>query len=421
MGYVLCVVGGQSGDEGKGKVLDILSAKCDVAAKGLGASTLGQSLEHEGLRHTLHILPVASIHAKTCVLGAGVLIDPFLLIDEIRRLSEKGIRPRLVISPGAHLIMEWHIALDRSQGQGFSHAGVGPSMQSVAGESAVRASDLVSEDLAHRLRTAARMHLIRLVGYHPMFAKYRYLSLQSIAQLKSAGLAKTFASYVALARKNYSRAAAALGQYVKDEQPVIRKAKFLLVEGTRGSRQDALHGSFAPSQLQTIAAAQAAGLGIGPKAVGDVLGVFKAYESAPQAHGQSETEKSLRKLGAEFETQTGRPKSCGWFDIDEARKATALNSFTWSAVTKLDVLDRFTEIRVIEAGREKIFEGWQADTTGCRSYAGLPSKAKAYLAYIEKRTAPLAIVSVGPSTEETIITPAFMKRLSERKIQWSTA
>lgn len=433
MSYILSIVGGQFGDEGKGKITDLLAEKAQVVARSAGGNNAGHTIVKDGKKYAFHLLPSGVLYEDTVnVIGAGVKIDPLVLMKEIKGLRDSGVQPNLRIAPEAHVIMEWHIALDvgseKSLGDekiGTTGRGVGPATASTAErKTALRVTDLINDDLPSNIWRIGMMLLPRLVEHHPRFGKFQQMPLSDILKLNDAELKKEFQDYTNGLVKRYKEAAEFLSEYVADTVHYVNNEKgFILCEGAQGTMLDPLHGTF-PDVTSThpISGGLCVGLGIGPTKVNDVLGVFKAYETRV-GEGPFATElndrdgEQLRKLGAEFGTTTGRPRRCGWLNMDQAKYAISINGCTWVAITKMDVLDRFDEIKVFHDGKYKKFTGWKKDITRCRGWDSLPMQAQTFLNFIQTNMGRIAMVSVGPSREETIINPEFAEHLKVHGIK----
>jgi len=430
MGYVLSVVGGQFGDEGKGKITDLLASKANVVARSAGGNNAGHTIVKDGKKHAFHLLPSGVLYSHvTNIIGAGVKVDPLTLISELKKLDHK---PNLLISPKANLIMEWHVAFDtgseKSLGDdkiGTTGRGVGPCCESTANrKTAVRIRDLLSPRLASTIENVAALLIPKLVQFHPRFAKFKSLSMEQITSISDDKLKEELESYTAEIIEKYEAASEILKPYIGDVTEFLDKGHdFILGEGAQGAMLDPLHGTF-PDVTSThpISGGLCVGLGIGPTAVNDVLGIFKAYETRvgegifPTELNDATGEK-LRKLGAEFGTTTGRPRRCGWFNLDEAKYVQKINGLTWMVITKLDILDNFDEIKVFTGTKYKSFKGWKTDTTKCARWEDLPEEAMVYLEFLQKELCQLAIVSVGPSDDETIVMPEFNEHLKENGVK----
>ncbi len=433
MTYVLSIIGGQFGDEGKGKITDMLAKSADVVARSGGGNNAGHTIVKDGKKFAFHLLPSGVLYDHTInIIGPGVKLDPLKLLEEIEGLKKQGISPNLKISPRAHLIMDWHREFDKGaearlgdQKIGTTGCGVGPSTEATANRKAsLRAQDLASDDFPQKLRSVLNLLLTRLVEYHPSFKKFQKLSIETILRCEDKDLIDGLEDYAKKIEEMYLSAIKTLKPLVTEIISIVhdKKHKFLLGEGAQGAMLDPLLGTF-PDVTSThpTAGGMCIGLGIGPLDIDDVMGIFKAYETRVGS-GPFETElfdqdgEKLRDIGREFGTTTGRPRRCGWFNLDEARYVCQINSISWITLTKLDVLDDFDSIKVLVDGRYKEFPGWNKDLGSCRDWEDLPSEAKAYIEFLKKELGDISIISVGPSVEQTIIMPAFKKRLESFKI-----
>jgi len=413
--YVLTTAGGQFGDEGKGKITDMLAEHADIVARSCGSHDADHTISKSGTKHSLHILPSGVFYKNALnVIGAGVLVDPVLLLEELKALQSHSIFPNLGISPHARLIMEWHIAFEHKTGYGAYTCAQTPR------EAVIRAKDLLSPKLSEKIRQSAGLLLAWLVESHPRFEKFRKLPMDELHS--DAELSEELDVYAAEIAEKYEDTADELQEYIHDAE---LDCNFLLGEGVQGTMVDPLHGTF-PDVVPThpIAGGFCTGLGMGPTAVDDVLGFFKAYETRIgeglfPTELRDETGECLRKHGAEFTTTDGRPRRCGWFNLEQAQNAARLNGMTWMAVTKLDVLDQLAAVKVFTGKLYKEFKGWESPTTGCRSWEELPEEAKVFLEYIQKELCPMAFVSVGPAREQTIVMPEFAEHLAAKGISMS--
>ena len=434
MGYCLCIVGGQFGDEGKGKITDILAEHADAVARSAGGNNAGHTIVKDGIKYAFHLLPSGVLYKHTLnLIGPGVKLDPIVLIRELDNLQEKGIRPNLRIAANTHLIMDWHVAIDAGSEKqlgkdkiGTTGRGVGPCSASTAErKTALRAMDLIGPGLEQKINKIVSMMLPDLVMHHPRFGSFRSMSMKGIQEQDDPRLKEEMRAYVKDMLQKYSQAGKRLSSYITGgfvdivNDPDIN---FLLGEGAQGTMLDPLHGTF-PDVTSThpIAGGMCTGLGIGPTKVDDVLGVLKAYETRV-GEGIFPTElhdkagERMREIGGEYGTTTGRPRRCGWFNLSEAKYVAKVNGLTWAVITKMDVLDDFETIKVGIEDKEgyvsyKEFPGWQENISKCKRYEDLPKDAKDYVDFLEKETCPIAMVSVGPERSQTIIMPKFREHL----------
>jgi adenylosuccinate synthase len=419
------IVGGQWGDEGKGKVVDLLSAGYPVVIRYNGGHNAGHTVRFGDRRFALHLIPSGVIHASvTCYLAAGMVIDPTFLVSEIDRLAAEGIgtEGRVFVSPRASLILPTHQALDGVREQaagsakiGTTGRGIGPAYQDQAQRRGLRAYLLADgKRLAAEARALMDEHnreLVSLYGAAPVDVD---------AALESLG-----------------RAAEWIAPLLKEVGPEIRRhvaaGQPILFEGAQGVLLDRWWGTYPfVTSSDCLPATAAASCGISPQLLGPVVGVLKAYVTRVGS-GPFPTELSdaigdgLRERGAEFGTTTGRPRRCGWFDAVAARFAAHTAGIDAIALTKLDVLDTLATIKVavayelpdgttldsvpadpalVAAARPRYEErrGWQASTAGLTHATELPPAARDYLRYLERHVGvPIVLVSTGPRREETMV------------------
>ena len=419
-GSCTVVVGCQWGDEGKGKVVDVLAADADVIARYQGGANAGHTV-HAGDQHfVLHQVPSGILHPdKRCLLGNGVVVDLAQFFAEIDGLVERGLDPRgrIGLSTRAHVVFPYHQALDLAAEEaaerkiGTTGRGIGPAYEAKTGRRGVRVADLLDPR-----RGAER------VGRGIAWARDRLRELGA-----DPGLAGTVEEAMAVAAR-----VPGVATDVGDEIAcALAAGKRVLLEGAQGTALDVDHGTYPyVTSSNTTAGAAAVGAGIGPTAIDSVVGVVKAYTTRvgngplPTAFSPGMDER-VRELGGEFGATTGRPRRCGWFDAVVVAYAARVNGLTGIAVTKLDVLDTLPEIRVATAYRgggggetpfpptswelervEPVYEtlpGWRRPTTGIRTLSGLPRNARAYLERIEELVAtPIAMVSVGTRRSQVI-------------------
>ena len=405
MGRYVVVLGAQWGDEGKGKIVDMLAAKASVVVRFQGGHNAGHTLVLNGQRTALHLVPSGILHPGTrCMLGNGVAVSPHALLREIEGLEAAGVsvRERLTISPACPLLLPSHAALDiaqeaRRQGQrlGTTGCGIGPAYEDKAARRGLRCGDLSDpERLAEGIR--------ELVAYHN-FLLVEYYGAESvdIPALIDACL----------------RHGEALRPMLADVGEALHRARDdnVLFEGAQGSELDLDHGTYPfVTSSNTTAAAAALGSGCGPLHLDAVLGVTKSYATRVGA-GPFATELSdaigaaLLERGQEYGTTTGRQRRCGWLDAAALSRAVRINSITGLALTKLDVLDAFERIALCVAhdGERPVYEtmpGWQESTAGMNALAQLPDTARAYIERIEALTGvPVDLVSTGQDRAATAI------------------
>ncbi len=419
------VIGAQWGDEGKGKVVDLLTEYADVVVRFQGGNNAGHTLVVGGEKTILHLIPAGILHrGKSCVIGNGVVIDPEVIIGEIDKLKQRGFLQddsQLVVSLDAHVIMPWHKALDIAREQsagegkiGTTGRGIGPTYEDKVARRGLRIRDLVEEErLARKVKErlpAARDELRRL-GADADFD-------ETAVVRKYADLGRRLARYATDASLWLHRA--------------ITAGKSLLFEGAQGTMLDVDHGTYPfVTSSNTVASNAATGSGIGPTQLDYVIGIAKAY-STRVGGGPYPTElkdatgELLRKVGVEFGATTGRPRRTGWFDAVALRYAARVNGLDGLAITKLDVLTGFPEIKIAVAYRvggktveempsdlevlercEAVYEslpGWPDKLDGTRRWEDLPPNARAYLGRLAQLSGvKLMAVSVGPERGETIL------------------
>ena len=415
------LLGLQWGDEGKGKIVDVLTPKYDIIARFQGGPNAGHTLIFDGKKHVLHTIPSGVFRPGTKnVVGNGVVIDPVIFKREITQLLEAGVDPRpdLLISRRAHLITPTHRLLDAASEQakgkakiGSTLKGIGPTYMDKTGRNGLRVGDLTSGKFNERYQALRKKHL----GLLQQFPDFEF-DLESV-------------------ETEWMEAAMELGQLqLIDTEHYLNEAldagKRVLAEGAQGTMLDIDFGTYPfVTSSNTIAAGACNGLGVGPGRIGEVIGIFKAY-CTRVGSGPFPTElldatgEALRQAGGEFGATTGRPRRCGWLDLVQLRYACRVNGVTQLAMMKADVLSGFDEIPVCHSyqyegatthnlpyGIEpdevtpdyKNHGGWQEDLTGATLESALPASLTNYIAMVEKEMAtPISIVSVGPDRAQTI-------------------
>jgi adenylosuccinate synthase len=415
----IAVLGAQWGDEGKGKIVDLLTPNFSIVARYQGGHNAGHTVYAGGRKFVLRLLPSGILHdGITCVIGNGVVVDPQALFEEIDELASAGIAAgsRLVVSDKAHLILPYHKELDllseARRGErkiGTTSRGIGPAYEDKIARRGVRVGDLanpaaLAEAVEHNV--AARNRLIA----GPSMDARQVLADLGRAWERMRPWVRDVSVFLAAARK---------------------EGRAIMFEGAQGTLLDIDHGTYpyVTSSNATIGGV-CTGLGVGPRAIDKVLGVAKAYttrvgEGPLPTELTGEIGNRLRETGQEFGAVTGRPRRCGWYDAVAVRHACRVNGLDALALTKLDVLDGLTELKVCTAYKcrgvvldempgdlsqlaacEPIYEsiqGWTAPTRGVREYDALPREARAYIARLEEITGvPAAIVSTGSGRDETI-------------------
>jgi adenylosuccinate synthase len=417
----LVVVGAQWGDEGKGKVVDLVAERADMVVRYAGGANAGHTLRVAGQKLVTHLLPSGVMHPTVrCVLGAGMVISPDVLVDEIRTCEGRGldVRRRLVVSGRAHVTFPFQAAIDRASNAGpraigTTGRGIGPTYSDKAARIGVTLRDFVGFD-----RPEARASIEALVDVWAARAKG--------TDAEAPTMARTLAWIEPLARE----LAPLLGDASTTAWHAIRANKRVVFEGAQGALLDLDHGTYPfVTSSNTIAGGACTGTGIGPTAIDTVLGITKAY-CTRVGNGAFPTEalgadgERLREIGEEFGATTGRPRRCGWLDLPALRYAARVNGLTHLAVTKLDVLAGLDAVPVCVSYRidgriyedlpiddlataEPVFEhweGWDSTVAAARAMEDLPRAARRYLVDLEARVGvPVAIVSVGADREATIV------------------
>jgi adenylosuccinate synthase len=419
---VMAIVGAQWGDEGKGKIIDELASHTDFVVRYQGGGNAGHRVVFGEKEFAFHLIPAGILHPHvTCIVGNGVVIDPRGLIAELEQLRQLGVdTSRLYISERAHVVMPYHVILDRleEEGRGLEKIGtvlrgIGPAYVDKYSRVGIRMADLLDVDhfrakLASVLAHKNRM-ITQIYGQPP-------LSLEEI-----------HTEYVGYAQQLRSR--------IVDAQVMLHKAykegRSILLEGAQGALLDVDFGTYPfVTSSSTIAGNAATGTGLPPRSIQHVLGIYKAYitrvGSGPMPTELFDKEgERLREVGHEYGTTTGRTRRCGWFDVVVGRFVARLNGFDSVAIMKLDVLDQMPTVKICTsyklgsreltsppadltefASCEPIYEelpGWQTSTRGVTTWSDLPENAQLYLKRIESLLeTPIALVSVGPGRGETI-------------------
>ncbi|MCC0175796.1 adenylosuccinate synthase [Waterburya agarophytonicola K14] len=417
------VIGAQWGDEGKGKITDLLSRSADVVVRSQGGVNAGHTVVVAEQTFKLHLIPSGILYPKTeCIIGSGTVIDPQVLIEEIEQLKALGVTvDNLNISQTAHVTMPYHREIDKaseeSRGEykiGTTGRGIGPTYADKSERTGIRVLDLMNPE-----------HLRKQLGWT---INYKNVILEKLYNLPPLDPEKVIAEYLKYAEF--------LRPFVIDSSlkiyEAVKEKKNILFEGAQGTLLDLDHGTYPyVTSSNPIAGGACVGAGVGPTTIDRVIGVAKAYTTRV-GEGPFPTELNdnvgelLGNKGAEFGTTTGRRRRCGWFDAVIGRYAVRINGLDCLAITKLDVLDELPEIEICVAYEidgeichhfptnasqfanckpvYKTLPGWQESTTGCRSLSDLPHNALNYLKYLaELMKVPIAIVSVGPGRDQTII------------------
>ncbi len=427
------IVGTQWGDEGKGKIVDLFTEKFDVIARAQGGHNAGHTVMIDGVQYILHLIPSGILHReKSCVVGNGVIIDPFALLEELQMLDDFGLAGRLHISNRCHLIMPYHRAVESAEEErlgekkiGTTSRGIGPCYEDKIGRRGIRIADLQTPDI-FREKVAANVEFKN----------------QILAGVYGAGTLDAEEIY-----DSYMAVVSGILPFVTDTAEYLNSAisdgKSVLFEGAQGTLLDVDHGTypFVTSSNATSGGA-CTGTGVGPSKIDGVVGISKAYTTRVGG-GPFPTELDdrigsyVREKGAEFGASTGRPRRCGWFDAMVVRYSCMVNAVDTLVITKLDVLDGVEELKICTGYSyrgehlqffptgietldevEPIFEshpGWGSDTSGVREYNDLPENARKYLSRLaELVNTDVSVISVGPDRQETVIvqdSPYLARRL----------
>ena len=430
MGKNVVVLGSQWGDEGKGKIVDLLTEKAAAVARFQGGHNAGHTLVVDGKTTVLHLIPSGILReGVTCFIGNGVVLAPDALLKEMKELEDNNVpvRERLRISPNCPLIMPYHVALDqareakRGTGKiGTTGRGIGPAYEDKVARRAIKLADLFRDDLEEKLRNLIEYHNFQLTQYY---------------KVDAIDFDETFK----LCQEWKEEIKGMVTDVTEDLNQLRLAGKNLMFEGAQGSLLDVDHGTYPyVTSSNTTAGGVSSGSGLGPLHLDYVLGITKAYTTRVGA-GPFPTElvydaandvgdaigKHLGTVGSEFGASTGRQRRCGWFDAEILRRSVDVNSLSGICLTKLDVLDGLEEVKICvgyEAADsgcvgssdalafealKPIYEtmpGWSESTFGAKSMAQLPANAIAYVKRIEQLIdCPIDIVSTGPDREETIV------------------
>ncbi len=417
---VQVVIGTQWGDEGKGKVVDVLTPGYDLIARFQGGPNAGHSLEFNNIKHVLHNIPSGIFREGILnIIGNGVVIDPVIFKEEADSIEKLGIdlTKNLYISKKAHLILPSHRILDAaseaSKGKskiGSTLKGIGPTYMDKTGRNGLRIGDILGDDFKEKYNALLNKHkeLLKIYDFEFDIKKYEEGWWEGIAALRKF---KIIDSEI----------------FINKE---LKEEKKVLAEGAQGTLLDIDFGSYPfVTSSNTICAGACTGLGIAPNKIGSVIGIFKAYctrvGSGPfPTELEDETGELMRSNGHEFGATTGRPRRCGWLDLVALKYAVMINGVTELVMTKADVLTGFDTIKVCTAYETssgifdflpysmedkitpifKEFNGWKDDISTIRSYDKLPKELLDYINFIEKETeVPVKIVSVGPNRDATIV------------------
>ena len=419
---VIAVIGGHWGDEGKGKVVDILAQKVKIVMRYSGGDNAGHTVVNPYGEFKLHLIPSGIFYPHTiCLIGNGVAVNPVVLISEVDQLNQRGVdTSRLYISDRAHLIMPYHILLDELEEKaragkalGTTRKGVGPAFTDKAARLGIRAGELLDKKaLLERLRVILEHKntiLTKVYGVSP-------LSLDKIYN-------------------DYCQYAEHLGSSITETATIVEEAldkrEWVLLEGAQGSLLDPDFGTYPyTTSSSPLAGGSCLGTGLSPNRLNHILGVFKAYctrvGSGPMpTELEDETGDLIRERAHEYGTTTGRPRRCGWFDAVAARLTSRINGFTGAALTRLDILDTLPHLKICVGYKldgqtinyfpasittlercQPVYEelaGWQTPTIHISQYDKLPPEAQQYIARLEELVGcPINLICVGPRREQTI-------------------
>ncbi len=428
------ILGLQWGDEGKGKVVDLLTPEYQVVARFQGGPNAGHTIEANGFKHVLHLIPSGIFHPGIKnLIGNGVIIDPYLLMMEIEGLRQLGIHPenQLFIARKAHLILPSHRLMDACQEMGRKEQkigstlkGIGPTYTDKTARQGIRIGEIFSAGFQDRYQHLKDHHfrLMQMQGFNPDEIQIDHLPFKSYENL-------WFESLEALRKLQFVDCEYFINDHLDREQKV-------LIEGAQGTLLDVDFGSYPfVTSSNTTTGGVLTGLGLAPHRIGEVFGVFKAYctrvGNGPFPTEQdNETGEQLRKTGREFGATTGRPRRCGWLDLPALRYAAMINGVTQLVMMKSDILGDLDEIPVCyayqtedgEATTQIPFDmtatppvplyslqpGWKTDLSGIREIKSLPEAFTAYVGYIENQCGlPVTILSAGPERTQTLRKPSF--------------
>jgi adenylosuccinate synthase len=419
---VIAIIGAQWGDEGKGKVVDMLAQKAGVVVRFSGGDNAGHSVVNPHGEFKLHLVPSGIFYPEvTCIIGNGVVVNPGVLIGEIEQLNKRGVdTSRLFISDRAHLIMPYHVLLDGLEEEargggalGTTRKGVGPAFTDKAARLGIRTSDLLDKEV--------------LLGRLRFVLEYKNIILTKVYGVSPLSLDEVYAQYCQYGER--------LARYIQETTTMLEEAlsrgELVLLEGAQGTLLDPDFGTYPyTTSSSPLAGGGCLGAGLSPAKIDRILGVFKAYctrvGSGPMpTELKDETGDLIRERAHEYGTTTGRPRRCGWFDAVAARFSTRINGFTGAAITRLDILDVLPRLKICVgyeldgkiidyfpasvaalARCRPVYEellGWETSTTDVRQFDKLPAKARQYIAKIEELiSCPVSLICVGPEREQTI-------------------
>jgi adenylosuccinate synthase len=419
---VIAIIGAQWGDEGKGKVVDLLAQRAKMVVRFSGGDNAGHTVVNPYGEFGLHLIPSGIFYPQVvCIIGNGVAINPKVLIDEMSQLNQRGIdTSRLFISDRANLIMPYHILLDGLEEElrggkalGTTRKGIGPAFADKTARLGIRVGDLLDKEaLLERLR---------------FILDYKNIILTKVYGVSPLSLDEVYSQYCQYGER--------LAPNIRETTIMLEEARdkdeLVLLEGAQGTLLDPDFGTYPyTTSSSPLAGGGCIGAGLGPAGISRILGVFKAYctrvGSGPlPTELKDETGDLIRERAHEYGTTTGRPRRCGWFDAVAGRFSTRINGFTGAAITRLDVLDTLPRLKICVGyqvdgktidyfpGNVAILErcqpvyeelpGWQSPTSDIRDYGKLPAQAKQYVSRLEELiSCPANIISVGAEREQTI-------------------
>jgi adenylosuccinate synthase len=417
------VVGAQWGDEGKGKIVDLLAQESDLVCRYQGGPNAGHTIVAGGETWKLRQLPSGVVSGTASAIGAGCVVDPEVLLDELDVLRDRGIDPAIVVVSGnAHLIMPWHLTIDQASERrlgklqiGTTRRGIGPAYADKASRIGIRVQDVLDAKI---LRQKIEVALAE-----------KNVWLERVYEAEVFDLEEVWATYAGYAE----RLAPFVGDVSLLVDDALRDGKRVLFEGAQATMLDLDHGTYPfVTSSNPIASGAATGVGVGPTRIDRVLGVTKAYvtrvgEGPFPSEIEGEAQSLLRELGGEYGTVTGRERRCGWLDLVALRYAVRVNGITSLAVTKLDVLSEFAELPVcvryrLPDGTEtphfpahqsdfhhaqpvwEVLEGWAEPLTATGSMAELPPAARAYVEFIGRELeVPIELVGVGAARDRVLV------------------
>jgi adenylosuccinate synthase len=424
---VIAIVGGQWGDEGKGKVIDLLAEKARVVARFSGGDNAGHTVINPYGEFRLHLVPSGIFYPQvTCIISNGVAINPAVLLKEIDDLHNHGVdTSRLFISTRAHLVMPYHTLLDgleeerRNKGAlGTTHRGIGPAFADKVARLGIRTGDLLDRDIFWGRLSAA--------------LEFKNIILTKVYQVSPLSAEEIYDQYCHYGEQ--------LAPFIRETSSIIREAatkgELVLLEGAQGALLDTDFGTYPyVTSSSPLAGASCIGTGLGPREIDRVVGIFKAYNTRVGA-GPMPTELKdeigdlIREKAREYGATTGRPRRCGWFDAVAGRFSVQINGLSDIALTHLDIYDGFSSIKICTAYKfndevltsfpsdiailekcQPIYEeldGWQESISGIRNFEKLPTGARNYMSRLEDLlSCPISLVSLGPNRRQIILVKDF--------------